>query len=144
MWADTLLAAERQHLIRLAIWAVANAVVGVSVLAILSARRVAAPIAWWFAVQTSVWGSAALVIAGVRWQRAELRDVSGASRLEHLTWLLAGVDIGIVGIGATVAVLGWIVIRRLSLIGAGLGVLVQGLGLLVLDLTFASVLSRLM
>ena len=37
----------------------------------------------------------------------------------------------------------WRFTRNLRAIGGGLGVVVQGLGLLVLDLTFASILARL-
>jgi hypothetical protein len=37
----------------------------------------------------------------------------------------------------------WRVTRSLGAFGGGLGVVVQGLGLLVLDLTFASILARL-
>ena len=42
-----------------------------------------------------------------------------------------------------IAVLGWMHGRRLATVGAGLGMLAQGLGLLVLQLTFASSLARL-
>jgi hypothetical protein len=72
-----------------------------------------------------------------------MRDVSGATRLDRLTWLHAGLDVGIIAVGVTLAVTAWIHGRRLGLIGAGLGIVVQGLGLLVLNLTFASLLARL-
>jgi hypothetical protein len=60
-----------------------------------------------------------------------------------LTWLHIGLDAGIVGIGLTLAIVAWLQGRRLAVIGAGLGVVVQGLGLLLLNLTFASLLARL-
>ena len=49
----------------------------------------------------------------------------------------------IVGIGLTLTIVAWLRGRRLAMIGAGLGVVVQGLGLLVLNLTLASLLARL-
>jgi hypothetical protein len=52
-------------------------------------------------------------------------------------------DVGIVGVGVTALVVAWLSHRRLNLTGAGLGIIVQGLGLLVLDLTFASTIARL-
>jgi hypothetical protein len=48
-----------------------------------------------------------------------------------------------VAIGVTLAVTAWLHGRRLAVVGAGLGVIVQGLGLLVLNLTFAAALARL-
>ena len=43
----------------------------------------------------------------------------------------------------TAVLLAWKFTRNLRAFGGGLGVVVQGLGLLVLDLTFASILARL-
>ena len=72
-----------------------------------------------------------------------MRDVSAATRLDRLTWLHVGLDAGIVGIGIVLAIAAWMFGRRVALVGAGLGIVVQGLGLLVLNLTFASVIARL-
>ena len=58
MWSDTLLAAERSHLIRVVLWAVTCAVLGSAVVSTLTLRRVAAPIILAFAIQTLAWGSA--------------------------------------------------------------------------------------
>jgi hypothetical protein len=143
MWSDTLLAAERSHLIRIAIWAFTSAVLGTAFVAILGLRRVSAPIVLWFAIQTLTWGSLELIITAARWWALSMRDVSAATRLDRLTWLGIGIDIGIIGAGMTAAVLAWKLTRNLSVFGGGLGVVVQGLGLLVLDLTFASILARL-
>lgn len=143
MWSDTLLAAERSHLIRIMLWAATSATLGTVFVTILTLRRLNAPIVFWFAVQTLVWGSLELVIAAARWQALAMRDVSAATRLDRLTWLVIGLDLGLIGVGASVAALAWQHGRRFSAFGGGLGVLVQGLGLLVLDLTFASVLARL-
>ena len=143
MWSDTLLVAERSHLIRIAIWAVTSAVLGTVFVTIITMRRVSAPIVSRFAVQTLVWGSLELIVTAVRWSGLAMRDVSAATRLDRLTWLGIGIDVGIVGVGMTAALLAWKLSRNLRVFGGGLGVVVQGLGLLVLDLTFASILARL-
>jgi hypothetical protein len=143
MWSDTLLAAERTQLIRLMLWAVTSAVLGTVLVTAITLRRVAAPIILGFAIQTLVWGSLELMAAVVRWQALAMRDVSSARRLDHLTWFAVGLDLGIVGVGLTALVVGWSSARRLRVTGAGLGIVAQGLGLLVLDLTFASTIARL-
>lgn len=143
MWSDTLLAAERGHLLRVVIWAVTSAALGTTVVTIVVGRRMSAPIALWFAIQTLVWGSVELLIAAARWSALSMRDVSGAARLDRLTWFAIGLDVGIIIVGVTVVVIAWRSARNLRAIGGGLGVVAQGLGLLVLDLTFASILARL-
>ena len=143
MWSDTLLAAERSHLIRVALWAVTSATLGTAFVAIIMVRRLAAPIALWFAIQTMAWGCVELIASAARWFALSMRDVAGATRLDRLTWLGIGLDIGIVGAGMAAVLLAWRLGRHSGALGGGLGVVVQGLGLLVLDLTFASILTRL-
>jgi len=143
MWSDTLLAAERNHLIHVIIWAATSVVIGTSVVAILTLRRVVAPILQWFAVQSLTWGVAELAVALVGWRALAMRDVSAATRLDRFTWFNAGLDVGIIGAGVVIAMLAWTGGRRLGALGAGLGMVVQGLGLLVINLTFASMLARL-
>ena len=143
MWSDTVLAAERSHLIRVVIWSVTSAVLGTTFVAIIAGRRTSAPIALWFAIQTLVWGSVELIVAAARWSALSMRDVSGATRLDRLTWFAIGIDAGIVAAGITAVLMARRLTRNLGAVGGGLGVVVQGLGLLVLDLTFASILARL-
>jgi hypothetical protein len=143
MWSDTLLLAERTQLIRLVLWAMTSAVVGTVLVTILTLRRLAAPIIRGFAIQTLVWSALEVMAAVVRWQMLAMRDVSSARRLDHLTWFTVGLDGGIVGVGVTALVVAWSSGRRLDVTGAGLGIIAQGLGLLVLDLTFASTIARL-
>jgi hypothetical protein len=143
MWSDTLLAAERSHLIRVVAWAVTSAVLGTTFVTIIAGRRMSAPIALWFAIQTLVWGSVELIVAAARWSALSMRDVSGATRLDRLTWFAIGIDVGIIAAGVTAVLMAWRLTRSLRAFGGGLGVVVQGLGLLVLDLTFASILARL-
>ena len=143
MWSDTLLAAERVHLIRLFLWAAGSAVLGTLIMAVLTFRRIAAPILAGFAIQALAWGVAEFVLVTTSWQILEMRDVSAATRLDRLTWFTAGLDVGLTGVGLAIAVLGWMHGRRLATVGAGLGMLAHGMGLLVLQLTFASALARL-
>jgi hypothetical protein len=143
MWSDTLLLAERTQLIRLVLWAMTSAVLGTALVTIITLRRLAAPIIRGFAIQTMVWSVLEVMAAVVRWQMLAMRDVSSARRLDHLTWFTVGLDVGIVGVGVTALVVAWSSGRRLDVTGAGLGIIAQGLGLLVLDLTFASTIARL-
>ena len=143
MWADTLMAAERSHVIRLVLWAVTSATIGTALVAIITARRMVAPIVLGFAIQAMAWGGAELILALIRWRTLAMRDVSAATRLDRLTWFNTGLDVGIVVAGVVIAVTAWVNGRRLSGVGAGFGVLVQGLALLVINLTFASILARL-
>ena len=66
------------------------------------------------------------------------RDLAGAVALDRFVWLNIGLDVGYVGIGLTLAICGWQLGRRMGLVGAGCGIMVQGLALTLLDL----VLSR--
>jgi hypothetical protein len=143
MWSDTLFAAERSHLLRVMLWAVTSATLGTALVAFITLRRLAAPILQGFAVQIVAWGLLELIVAATSWQFLAMRDVSAATRLDRLTWLHVGLDAGIVGIGVALAIVAWMLGRRVALLGAGLGIVVQGLGLLVLNLTFASVIARL-
>lgn len=143
MWSDTLLAAERSHLIHLALWGAISATLGTVLIALVMRRRVAAPIVVQFAIQTAVWGSIILAYAAYAWRGLSMRDVSGATRLDRAVWFSTGLDLGMIGIGIALAMSGWVLGRRLPVVGAGLGVIVQGLGLLVLHLTFISILARL-
>src|SRR4051794_2126404 len=120
MWSDTLLAAERTQLIRLLLWAATSAVFGTALVAIITIRRLRAPVISGFATQTLAWGSLELIAALVRWQSLGMRDVSSARRLDHMTWFSVGLDVGIVGIGVTALVVAWLSRPRLSVAGAGL------------------------
>ena len=144
MWSDTLLAVERAHLLRLLAWAGTSVVVGTALYAVLSLRRVGSMLLRHFAIQTFAWGLVNLTIAGMGVLRLAERDFASATRLDRMLWLSAGLDIGIVLVGATLAVTGWTLARRLALIGAGIGIIVQGAGLLVLDLGLIAITSRVL
>lgn len=142
MWADTLLDAERNHLLRLFVWSGLSIIAGTLVLVMLAARRSRSPLLTHFAIQMAGWGVVFAGIAAVGWHGLHLRDFSGASRLERITWLNMGLDIGYVGIGAALAIAGRSLGRRMAVVGAGAGIVVQGLALLLIDLQFAALMSR--
>lgn len=134
MWADTLLALERGHLLRLSLWGGMSVLVGTSLFAWLLLRRITAPLLRHFAIQTAAWGAVTLAIC--LWARSSLalRDYAGAQRLINELWLNIGLDCGYIAIGVTLAVTAWRWGARAGGIGAGTGVIVQGLALLLLDL----------
>ena len=142
MWADTLLATERAHLIRLIVWGTASLLVGSALLGLLRMRGHRSSLLDHFGIQTAAWGALILALALAGLQRLELRDLAGATRLDRFLWLNIGLDTGYVMVGVTLVVLGWRVMRRLGLVGAGLAVVVQGSALGLLDLVLASQISR--
>jgi uncharacterized protein DUF6992 len=138
MWADTLLLAERGHLVRLAMWALASIVAGTGVLAGLSWRRVVSPLLTGFAIQQVAWGVLDLARVAVGIYGLRLRDFAAATRLDRFIWLDAGLDIGLVVAGIAMVATTWFVARgrRLGGVGAGLGIIVQGAALFALDARF--------
>lgn len=143
MWSDTLLALERDHLLRLLAWSAASIVAGTMVLALLARRARESPLLRHFAIQQSAWGVVELAIGAWAWQGLRARDLAGYVRFERALWLNVGLDAGYVAVGATLAITGWVLGRRLGLVGAGVGVMVQGLALLLLHLVLAAQLAPL-
>jgi hypothetical protein len=142
VWADIILSAERQHLLRVLAWSALSILLGTSVVVVLAGRRLRSPLLLHFAAQTIAWGILIGVISALSWRGLHLRDVGGAARLERLLWMRIGLDVGCIGIGATLAITSRATNRRMELIGAGVGVMVQGMALLLLDLQFAGLVSR--
>jgi hypothetical protein len=142
VWSDTLLALERAHLFRLALWGGGSVLAGTLLLALLAlrARRGAggSPLVHHFAIQTAAWGAIDLGLVAFAGRGLALRDQTGAAELERFLWLNLGLDVGYVGVGVTLAVAAWSLGRRLGGVGAGLGVVTQGLALFVLDLVFVN------
>jgi hypothetical protein len=134
MWADALLALERTHLLRLTLWGGASVLVGTLLLALLAVRTQRSPLLQHFAIQTAAWGAVDLAIAA--WARTghALRDLDGATRLVNILWLNVGLDIGYAAVGLTLALAAWRLGPRWGAVGAGIGVIVQGLALALLDL----------
>jgi hypothetical protein len=133
MYADTLLALERLHLLRLLAWGAACVLLGTLLLAALAARRADSPLLRHFASQTAAWGAVDLALAARAWGGLRLRDYDGAAALARELSLFLGVEAGFAAAGVTIAVVGWLLGRRLAPVGVGLGVVVQAAALLVLD-----------
>lgn len=142
MWSDTFLHAEQQHLLRLLLWAALSVVAATAIAALIAIRRVRSGLLSHFALQMALWGIAIGVIAALEWRGLRLRDLSGASRTERLLWMNIGFDAGFVGMGVVLGLCGRLLARNSAAVGAGVGILVQGCGLLLIDLQFASMVSR--
>lgn len=141
-WADTLFAAERVHLLKLGVWSLSSIVAGTILLAVLRVRSLTSPLLRHFATQMLAWGAALAVV--MVWGRSslELRDLAGAVSLDRALWFRTGLEVGAIGVGLALAAAGWSSGRRLGLVGAGLGVIVQGAALALLDLQLAVHLIR--
>jgi hypothetical protein len=142
MWADTLLAAEQVHALRLLLWGGGSALVGTALLAWLRVGRRRSALLEQFGLQTAAWGAAVLVFGAAARASAAARDLAGATRLDRLLWLTLGLDVGYVLVGVTLLMTGWLLGRRLGMVGAGLAVVVQGGALALLHLLLASQISR--
>lgn len=142
MWADTLLSAERAHLVRLLVWAAGSVLAGTALLAWLQIGRRRSALLEQFGLQTAGWGAAELAFAAMSWASLAPRDLAGATRLDRLLWLNIGLDGGYVLVGVTLVVTGWRLGRRLGLVGAGLAIVLQGVALALLDLLLAGQISR--
>jgi sulfite exporter TauE/SafE len=90
----------------------------------------------------TAWGLVIGAIAGIAWQRIHFRDVAGASRLERLLWMSIGLDVGYVAIGVVLGTTAWTLAKKMSGVGAGTAIIIQGIALLLIDLQFAAVVSR--
>lgn len=142
MWADTLLAAERAHIMRLLIWGGGSVLVGTALLAWLHRGRRRSALLKHFGIQTAGWGAAELAFGAVSLGTLATRDLAAATRLDRLLWLNVGLDAGYLLVGLTLIVIGWRLERRLGMMGAGLGLVVQAIALALLDLVLASQISR--
>lgn len=142
MWSDTFLHAEQQHVLRLLLWAALSVLAATAIVAVITIRRVRSALLSHFALQMALWGVVIGTLAAVEWHGLHLRDVSGASRTERLLWMNIGFDAGFIGMGCVLGVCGRLLVRNAAAMGAGVGIVVQGLGLLLVDLQFASMISR--
>lgn len=133
-----LLAAQRSHLWRVLIWGAASLVAGLAVL-----FRTRPEQAGWrgFAIQTALWGVINLGIVGWAF-RSGLGDPATAlvpalaaeDGYGNILLLNLGLNIGYMAVGLTLALAaGYGLARPRTVRGHGLGLVVQGLGLLVLD-----------
>ena len=142
MFADSLLHAEQMHLFGLLIWGGGSVLVGTLVFVVVASRRLETTMLRHFAVQMVIWGLLEIAYVAIAWQGLGLRDVSGATRLDRLLWMNLGLDVGAITAGAAVATIGWLNGRRLGLLGAGVGVIVQGAALFLINAQLAALISR--
>lgn len=142
MWADTLMAAERAHSMSLLTWSAISMLMGTGLIAWLRSGERASHLVQHFAIQLMCWGAveASSALAGL--MCLSVRDLSAATRLDRFLWMNIGLDGGYVILGTALLVVGWRLGRRLGLVGAGIGVLVQGAALAVLNLSLAVQISR--
>lgn len=143
MWADTLLSLEQGHLLRLGVWAAISILGGTVILAVLAVRQISAPLLKHFAIQTAAWGAVNALIAVWAWRGLAMRDFAGTQRLLNILWLNTGLDLGYAAVGITLVIVGWRWERRLGAVGAGIGVLLQGLALALLDFRLIQLIGPL-
>ena len=141
MWADQVLAFERAHLTRLLLWGAASLAAGLGCWAFVHKRRQELPLLWHFGIQTAAWGAIDALLALASQPQLALRDYDGVTRLDRFVWLNCGLDLGYIAVGVALAVCGWRLTQSRGLLGAGLGVVIQGAALLLLDARFAALLS---
>src|ERR1700712_5361036 len=103
MWADTLQAFEKQHLLQLIAWAGGSTFVGCLLLLVLSLRKIRAPLLYHFGIQSTLWGIAELAWGAVAFRDVPLRDYEGASILARELWVAIGLEAGAILIGVTLA-----------------------------------------
>jgi hypothetical protein len=142
MWADQVLAFERAHLARLLLWGAASLATGLACWAFVHRRRGELPLLWHFGIQTAAWGAIDALLALASRPQLALRDFDGVTRLDRFLWLNCGLDLGYIAVGVTLAVCGWRLAQSRGLVGAGLGVGIQGVALFLLDIRFAALLSQ--
>jgi hypothetical protein len=142
MFADTLLSAERVHLLRVMIWGAASVVAGTAVLVALISRRQSSPLLRAFGAVCVLLGGLELLCAGWRYHRVALRDYAAAVHLDRMIWFELGVCIAGACAGVVVAILAWRLARRFAPVGAGLAVSTHALAVAVLASQLARVLSR--
>ncbi|OYV62835.1 MAG: hypothetical protein B7Z72_14765 [Gemmatimonadetes bacterium 21-71-4] len=142
MFADSLLRAEQIHLFRLLVWGAASILAGTLVHLAVVWRRQATLLLRQFAIQLAVWGVLEVTYVAVAWQRLGLRDLAGATRLDRHVWFSLGLEVGGLGVGATLVLLGAGRERRLGLVGAGMAVILQCSALFLIDARLAALISR--
>jgi hypothetical protein len=142
MWSDTFLLYERAHLQRLLLWGATSAVCGLVLLTVTRRTRLRSSLLFHFGLQTAAWGLIDLVLAGNAWWALALRDLQSAAQLDRFLWLNVGLDVGYIATGATLAVASWLLGKRAGGVGAGIAILTQGVGLLLLDVRFLSLIDR--
>lgn len=142
MWADLVLSAERQHALDLLAWAALSLLMGTASLVVTRGRRGQSALLRGFAAQLAFWALAVAAVGALEWHNLAMRDLSSAARLERIAWARAGLDVGIVGMGAVLGGASYILARSQRALGAAAAIAAQGLALLIIDLRLIGVISR--
>jgi len=142
MWADTLLADERAHLLRVIVWAGASVLLGTALVAGVRFRGGRTDFLERFGLLTALGGGAELVLGLSALSTLTLRDVAGATRLDRMLWLRIGVECGVILAGFALVLAAWRPSRRAGLMGDAVAMIVQGAALALLDLLLAAQISR--
>jgi hypothetical protein len=150
MWSDVVLQIERVHLLRLLFWGGASTVAGTGLLVIAYTQGHASAVIRRFALVCALFGGWELILGAVDYHELALRDLSGATRLERLAWMELGLFLGMIGVGATMAIVARAVGPRvtdsaesaLPWMGAGIAVVLHGAALATLELLLLAALSR--
>lgn len=141
MWADALLGAERAHLHQLMLWGGASGICGLLLLATIGRPR-RSPLVFHFAAQSVAWGAVIFAVAASGLRTLDLRDLGAATRLDRFLWLNLGLETGYVAVGLAIALCAWLLGRRYGGVGAGLAIVVQGLGLAVITARLLLILEQ--
>jgi hypothetical protein len=150
VWSDIVQHSEQLHLLRLCLWGGLSTVVGTLLVVISTVGRGNSPLLRRFGLLCALLGAIELIVGAIGYRNVALRDVSGAARLDRLAWLQLGLYLGVAGVGATLAVTTHRWSRRadlpvqqaLPILGAGLAILLHGLGLATLALFLIADISR--
>lgn len=148
--AEAMVAAQRAHLWRVAGWGTANLLAG---LGLVVAMDGGSQPGWrGFGIQAAAWGAINLAIVGWAFGSgidAPAGDLAGALAAEdaygNILLVNLGLNVGYILVGGTLALAsGQGLAHGRAVRGHGLGVVVQGLGLLVLDgIAYAGSRSRM-
>jgi hypothetical protein len=142
VWADLVLSAERQHALDLLAWAALSLLMGTASLVVTRGRRGQSALIRGFATQLAFWALAVAALGVFEWYHLAMRDLSGAARLERMTWARTGLDVGIVGMGVVLGGASYNLARSQRGLGAAAAIAAQGLALLIIDLRLIGVISR--
>ena len=142
MFADTLLRAEQFHFLHVMVWGASNVLAGLAVVLLLARYASAAAALRYFGNTVLVLGL--LEMAGAFWgyRGVALRDYAGAVELDRMVWFEAGILLGALAVGLSIAVAAWRYARRLGPVGAGVAVATHAAALLALQLQLAKVIVR--
>ncbi|MDQ6634712.1 MAG: hypothetical protein M3Z10_08145 [Gemmatimonadota bacterium] len=135
MWSDTLLAAERLHLLRILMWGALGVSAGALLAVSLAVRRVRAPLLRAFALQGALWGGVELLFAALAWRTLGDREYVAAVQLASRVWMEVVLDVAFILTGSILTARGW-TRGRPGVVGSGIAVVVQGVALLTIDAPF--------